>query len=160
MKRKKKDSINDFDNKEDELINNYNINSDCPNSSSVRNSSQKNAVNDAIQNSNIIKNENHNGMKGESFYSKNENKIIQKEEVDKEVTEKNEEKSEKNEETDIESLFYNYEHIKCFNEDDSVNKLGLSASNSIEKNSTLYNLTKIENEYSQESNNYTENNID
>ena len=158
MKRKKKDSINDFDNKVDEHYNNYNNNSDCQNSS-IRNSSQKNAINDVEQNSNIINNENVNDVQGESFYNENENEIIQEEEVDEEVTEKNEEKSEKNNEMNLDNMFDINEQNYCSNKDDSLNEEYLRALNSIEKNNIQYNSTKNKNEYSQESNNYTENNI-
>jgi hypothetical protein len=162
-KIEKNDFFNEFNNKVDEQMNNSNINSECPNSS-VRNSSQKNAVNNAIQNSNIINNDNYNGgmLKGETFYigSKNENKIIQKKEVNKEVTEKNEEKSGNNEKMDFESLFDVPEQNNYANLEDQLSEVDLGALNSTEKNNIYYNLNKIENEYSQESNNYTENNID
>ena len=162
MKSKKNNFINEYNNNVDERMNNYNINSDCQNSS-VRNSSQKNAVNDAIQNSNVIKNGNYNGgmLKGETFYigSRNENKETQKKEVSEEVTEKNEEKSVNNEEMDFEILFNGREQNRYINEEDQLNGEALSALNSTEKNNIVYNLNIIANENSQESNNYTENNI-
>ena len=161
MKPKKNNFINEYNNNVDES-NGYNIDSDCQNSS-VRNSSQKNAVNDAIQNSNIIKNDNCNGgmLKGVTFYigGKNENKETQKKEVSEEVTEKNEEKSVNNEEMDFEILFNGREQNRFINEDDQLNGEAFSALNSTEKNNIVYNLNIIANENSQESNNYTENNI-
>ena len=158
MKSKKNNFINEYNNNVDERMNN----SDCPNSS-LQNSSQKNAVNDAIQNSNVIKNNNYNGgmLKGETFYigSKNENKETQKKDVSEEVTEKNEEKSVNNEEMDFGIWGNGPEQHRYINEEDQLNDGALTALNSTEKNDIVYNFNIIENENSQESNNYTENNI-
>ena len=119
---------------------------------------------EATPNTGMITTDNYNSgmLKGETFYigSKNENKIIQKKEVSKEITEKNEEKSVNNEEMDFGSLFHDTEQNLFFNPDEPLNEDALSNLNSTEKNNGAYNFYKIGNEYSQESNNYTENNID
>ena len=100
-------------------------------------------------------------LKGVTFYTggKNENKETQEKEVSEEVTEKNEEKSVNNEEMDFGILFNGPEQHRIINEDDQLNGEALSALNSTEKNNIVYNLNIIANENSQESNNYTENNI-
>ena len=134
--------------------------------SSIKKSSQKNESEEAHQISHMskdkIENKNNNILKGDWFYikSKKENIMTQKKEVNKEKTEKKEEIiSEKDEEMNQYYLsdYFDLDRNKFY--EDIIKDNDVEVFNSTEKNSESYNNYKIENEYSHESNNCTEMNL-